>query len=45
MIIDKLHAMTMIFDASSQLQGATPAPLGLERGDDAAPGIGQRMKY
>ena len=42
MIIDKVNATVMIFDAGGQLQGATPALLGLARGDDSAPGIGQR---
>ena len=42
MIIDKIHARVMMFDATGQLQGAAPALLGLARGDDSAPGIGQR---
>lgn len=42
MIIDKVHARAMIFDARGQLQGTAPALLGLARGDDSAPGIGQR---
>ena len=42
MIIDKVHAMVMMFDASGQLQGAAPALLGLARGDDSSPDIGQR---
>ena len=42
MIIDKVHARAMIFDARGQLQGAAPALLGLARGDDSAPDIGQR---
>ena len=42
MIIDKVHATVMMFDARGQLQGAAPALLGLARGDNSAPGIGQR---
>lgn len=42
MVIDKVNATVMMFDASGQLQGAAPALLGLARGDDSTPGIGQR---
>lgn len=42
LIIDKVHARVMMFDAAGHLQGAAPALLGLARGDDSAPGIGQR---
>ncbi|MES2385410.1 MAG: hypothetical protein V4593_12750 [Pseudomonadota bacterium] len=42
MIIDKVRARVMMFDAGGQLQGAAPALLGLARGDDSAPGIGDR---
>lgn len=42
MIIDKVYARVMIFDAKGQLQGAAPALLGLAKGDDSTPGIGQR---
>ena len=41
MIIDKLHARAMLFDAIAQLKGTAPALLGLARGDYSAPGIGQ----
>ena len=42
MIIDKVNAKVMIFDAKGQLQGSAPALLGLARGDESAPDIGQR---
>jgi hypothetical protein len=42
MIIDKKNARVMMFDAKGQLQGSTPALLGLAKGDDSTPGIGQR---
>jgi hypothetical protein len=42
MIIDKTNARVMMFDATGRLQGSTPALLGLAKGDDSTPGIGQR---
>lgn len=42
MIIDKVNAKVMMFDAKGMLQGSAPALLGLARGDDSVPGIGQR---
>ena len=41
-IIDKKNAKVFVFDATGHLQGATRALLGLARGDDAVPGIGER---
>lgn len=41
-IVDKVHAQVMLFDAGGRLQGAAPALLGLARGDDSTPGIGER---
>ena len=41
-IVDKKDAKVFVFDAQGQLRGATPALLGLARGDDAIPGIGKR---
>lgn len=41
-IIDKVNAEVFVFDGSGVLRGSTPALLGLGRGDDSAPGIGQR---
>ncbi len=41
-IVDKTHAKVFVFDASGRLQGAAPALLGLARGDDSVPGIGER---
>ena len=42
MIVDKVHARVLMFDAGGRLQGAAPALLGLARGDDSTPGIGDR---
>lgn len=42
MIIDKVRARVMMFDATGLLQDAAPALLGLARGDDSVPGIGDR---
>jgi hypothetical protein len=42
MIVDKVHAKVLLFHADGRLQGATPALLGLARGDDSVPGIGER---
>lgn len=41
-IIDKTEAKIFVFDASGRIRGAAPALLGLARGDDAVPGIGDR---
>ncbi len=41
-IIDKTDAKIFIFDASGRIRGAAPALLGLARGDDTVPGIGDR---
>lgn len=41
-IIDKIDAKVFVFDANGRLHGAAPALLGLARGDDAVPGIGDR---
>lgn len=42
MIVDKVHARVLMFDAGGQLKGAAPALLGLALGDDSVPGIGDR---
>ena len=42
MIIDKINARVLLFDPSGRLQGTAPALLGLARGDDSTPGIGER---
>lgn len=42
MIVDKVSARVSVFDRSGALQGAAAALLGLGRGDDTVPGIGQR---
>ena len=41
-IIDKVEARVFVFDASGRLTGAAPALIGLARGDDTVPGIGER---
>ncbi|MDF2901504.1 MAG: hypothetical protein K0Q62_1563, partial [Phenylobacterium sp.] len=40
MIIDKVSAQVFVFGADGQLRGATPALLGVARGDRSLPGIG-----
>lgn len=42
MIIDKAEARVLMFDAHGQLTGSASALLGLARGDDSVPGIGER---
>lgn len=41
-IVDKVQARVFAFNAGGELRGASPALLGLARGDDAVPGIGSR---
>ena len=41
-IVDKTDAKVFVFDAHGRLRGAAPALLGLARGDEAVPGIGDR---
>jgi len=41
-IVDKKNTKVFVFDGRGHLLGATPALLGLARGDDSAPGIGDR---
>jgi len=41
-IIDKTEARIFVFDASGRIRGAAPALLGIARGDDTVPGIGER---
>ena len=41
-IVDKMDAKVFVFDKEGRLNGAAPALLGLARGDDSAPGIGDR---
>ena len=42
MVIDKLSAEVFVFDAHGQLAGRTPALIGSAKGDDSAPGVGER---
>ncbi|KQN31257.1 hypothetical protein ASF00_00010 [Sphingomonas sp. Leaf34] len=41
-VIDKVNAKVFAFDGAGILRGAAPALLGMARGDDSVPGIGQR---
>ncbi len=41
-IVDKIDAKVFVFDADGRLRGAAPALLGLARGDETIPGIGNR---
>jgi hypothetical protein len=41
-VIDKVAAEVLVFDADGELLGATAALLGSARGDDSVPGIGER---
>ncbi len=41
-IVDKVDAKVFVFYANGRLRGAAPALLGLARGDDSIPGIGNR---
>lgn len=41
-VIDKVHAKVFVFDPVGRLRGAAPALLGIARGDDTVPGIGDR---
>jgi hypothetical protein len=41
-IVDKIDAKVFAFDANGQLRGAAPCLLGLARGDDSIPGIGNK---
>jgi len=42
LIVDKRRATVSAFDASGRFLGSAPALLGLARGDDSVPGIGER---
>ena len=41
-IVDKINAKVFVFDRRGDLKGAAAALLGMGRGDDSVPGIGQR---
>ena len=41
-IVDKTAAEVLVFSPNGQLRGAAPALIGLARGDDSVPGIGDR---
>jgi len=41
-IVDKVDAKVFVFNKDGQLRGATPALVGLTRGDDTVPGISGR---
>jgi len=42
LVVDKAAATLYVFDAAGRLVGSSPVLLGLARGDDSAPGIGER---
>lgn len=42
LIIDKVNAQVLVFETDGRLKGAASALLGLARGDDSTPGIGER---
>ncbi len=41
-VIDKNAARVFVFDAEGRLRGAAAALIGISRGDDSAPGVGDR---
>ena len=41
-IVDKVDARIFVFDPGGRIKGAAPALLGVARGDDTVPGIGER---
>jgi hypothetical protein len=41
-VVDKVHARVWAFEPDGRLRGNAPALLGLARGDDSVPGIGER---
>lgn len=42
LIVDKENARVFVFDGAGQIKGAASALLGMARGDESVPGIGQR---
>ena len=42
-VVDKVRAKVFVFDGVGRLRGATSALLGMARGDDSVPGIGNRQ--
>lgn len=41
-VVDKRRARLFVFEPDGRLRGAAPVLLGLARGDDSAPGVGER---
>ena len=41
-LVDKVQSRVFVFDGDGALKGSAPALVGLARGDDSVPGIGQR---
>ncbi len=41
-VVDKIHARVFVFSGTGRLLGTAPALLGLARGDEAIPGLGDR---
>ena len=44
LVVDKKAARLYVFEASGRMQAATPVILGAARGDDSAPGVGDRAQ-
>jgi hypothetical protein len=40
-IVDKIAAQVLVFDAKGRMTGSTPALLGMAAGDDPSPGVGE----
>jgi hypothetical protein len=41
-VIDKVNAKVFVFEVDGELKGASPALLGLTRGDESVPGVGEK---
>jgi len=41
-VVDKIHAQVLVFSGTGRWLGTAPALIGLARGDEAAPGLGDR---
>jgi hypothetical protein len=41
-VVDKIHAQVLVFSGTGHWLGTAPALIGLARGDEAAPGLGDR---
>jgi hypothetical protein len=41
-VVDKIHAQVLVFSGTGRWLGTSPALIGLTRGDESAPGLGDR---